>query len=658
MRIRVAISIVFTAVVFLPNAALRAQFQEPTKEELQMTADPKAPGAAAVYLYREETTDDNLHFHSLYVRLKILTEKGKELATVRIPYESNNFKVADIRGRTIHSDGTVIPLTAKPSDLTDVKTKDYQENTMVFTLPSVEVGSILEYRLQERYDDSMVSSPFWNVQQPYYVHKAHCMFSPSQHSYGITNSHGDNLSRLMWMVHAGPDAKVIADSRNHYTFDVTDVPAIPSDDWMPPLNSVNWRVQFYYTQYATSGEFWQNEGKRWDKETDRFANPTKTLQQAASGMVAAGDTDEVKARKIYAAVMKLDNTHFSRSKSEAERKKEKLKEIKGAEDVWKQQSGSANEIALLYIALARAAGLKVYPMQVVNRDDAIFDPTYMTTYQLDDYIAIVNIGGKEVFLDPGQKECPFGLLHWKHTMAGGLRGSEKGPEYGVTESSTYKQTMVSRVADLTIDTDGTVKGVVRFVMSGEEALRWRQKALKNDADEVKKQFNEAIRGDIPDGVQADFDHFLGLDDYDANLIGVVNVSGNMGAATGKHFFLPGLFFESRAKHPFVAEDKRTIAVDVHYPKLEGDDVTYRLPAGYTVESSPTATNISWPDHALLKIKSTMNATTLNVSRTIAYNFTLLDPRDYSNLHDFYQKVATADQQQLVLTRAAATAKGN
>jgi Domain of Unknown Function with PDB structure (DUF3857) len=124
-----------------------------------MTSDPKAPGADAVYLYREETADDNLHYHSYYVRLKVLTEKGKELATIRTPYERRSFKVADIHGRTIHSDGTVIPLAVKPSDLVDVRTKEYQVNTMVFTLPSVEVGSILEYRLDLRYDDTLVSSP-------------------------------------------------------------------------------------------------------------------------------------------------------------------------------------------------------------------------------------------------------------------------------------------------------------------------------------------------------------------------------------------------------------------------------------------------------------------------------------------------------------------
>src|SRR5258708_8634482 len=57
------------------------QFQAPTKEELSLTSDPKAPGAAAVYFYREERVDDPHHFRSVYARIKVRTETGKELAT-------------------------------------------------------------------------------------------------------------------------------------------------------------------------------------------------------------------------------------------------------------------------------------------------------------------------------------------------------------------------------------------------------------------------------------------------------------------------------------------------------------------------------------------------------------------------------------------------
>jgi hypothetical protein len=638
-------------------ALVFAQFQEPTKDELQMTADAKAPGAAAVYLYREETTDDSLHFHSYYERIKVLTEKGKELATIRIPYEHGDFKVSDIKGRTIHSDGTVIPLTAKPSDLVDFKSGSRQVNQMVFTLPAVEIGSILEYRLQIRYSDDIVSSPSWQIQQPYFVHKAHYFFNPESGGRFITDSRGQELDRLMYTSTSTGDLKVNRDATGRYSLDLTDIPPVSGDDWMPPLNTINWKLDFYYTYAHSSADFWDAEDKRWAKDAEHFTNPTGGLKSAVSQIVAPGDTEEQKARKIYAAVMKLDNTRFTRRKSDAERKAEKLKVIKDAEDVWKQQSGSDDEIALLYVAMARAAGLKVWPMQVVDRSRAIFDPRFLSINQLDDYIAIVDINGKEVFLDPGQKMCPFGQLHWKHMLASGIRLSDKGPTIATTPAGAYVNAVVQRTADLDIDEQGNVKGTARFVLTGPDALYWRQVALENDTDEVKKQFNEWIRDDLPDGVEGDFDHFLALEDFSSNLMGIVKVSGNIGTASGKRFFLPGLFFESRARHPFVAQDKRTSPVDVHYAKLEQDDVTYRLPPGFAVESAPQATNATWPNHAMLKIGSASKENSVTVQRALAYNFTLLDAKEYPDLHDFYQKVATADQQQLVLTRAVA-AKGN
>jgi hypothetical protein len=659
MRPRGSMRSVVIFFVLGTSALLRAQFQTPTTEELKMTADPMAPGAAAVYLYREETTDDALHYHGYYERIKVLTEKGKEQATIRIPYEHGQFHVADIQGRTIHSDGTVIKLTVKPTDLMEVKTGTFQVNAMVFTLPSVEVGSILEYRLELRYDDDRVASPTWQIQQPFYVHKAHYVFNPERTdgSHNITDNEGHNLNQLMYAGTGLPLNKVVRDIRGRYTVDLTDIPATPSDDWMPPLNTINQRVEFYYTYAHSAGDYWASEGKHWVKETDRFSNPNNELKKTAAGLVAAGDTDEQKARKIYAAVMKLDNTDFSRKKSEAERKATKLKAIKNADDVWQQQSGASDEIALLYVALGRAAGLKVWPMQVVNRDRAIFDAIYLNAYQLDDYIALIELGGKDVYLDPGQKMCPFGLLQWKHTLASGMRLSDKGPVLSTTPAGTYNTAIVKRTADLNIEMDGSVKGTVRVTMTGPSALRWRQLALENDQEEVKKQFKEYIEAELPNGVQAEFDHFLALDDYNSNLMAVVKVSGNLGTVTSKRFFLPGLFFESRAKHPFVAQDQRTTPVDVQFAQYETDQVAYNLPEGLTAESMPELTGAEWPQFAALKISSKANASSVTVNRTLAYNFTLLPPTDYPKLHDFYQKVATADQQQVVLMRAP-VAKGN
>ena len=162
---------------------------------------------------------------------------------------------------------------------------------------------------------------------------------------------------------------------------------------------------------------------------------------------------------------------------------------------------------------------------------------------------------------------------------------------------------------------------------------------------------------MPDGVQPEFNHFIGLEDYSVNLIAFVSVSGSLGAITGKRLILPEMFFEAHAKHPFVAQDKRTVPIDVHYPSMEKDEVRYHLPAEFTLETTPQPTDVSWPSHAVLKAAADRKENLVILSRAAAFNFTLLPPDDYKDLHDFYQKVAAADQQQLVLTRAQ-VAKGN
>ncbi|HXB62502.1 MAG TPA: DUF3857 domain-containing protein [Acidobacteriaceae bacterium] len=145
-----------------------------------MTSQPQVPGAAAVYLDREETILDDDHTYSIYVRLKVLTEKGKDYANVSMQYGNDSsgigFTVDDIAGRTIHSDGTVIPFTGKPYQRLIEKTHDAKVMEKVFTLPDVEVGSILEYRYTLRLDDEWFWTPTWYVQQDLYMRKGHFLW--------------------------------------------------------------------------------------------------------------------------------------------------------------------------------------------------------------------------------------------------------------------------------------------------------------------------------------------------------------------------------------------------------------------------------------------------------------------------------------------------
>ena len=670
LRPRLGLRVALLLLAVASPALVHAQFQQPTAEELKMTADPKAPGAAAVFLNVEEVADDQLHYRSFYARIKVLTEKGTELATVEIPYEQGSFKVTDIKARTIHADGTVVPLTGKPEDLLIAKTTArngelLQANEKVFNMPTVEVGSILEYSYQIHYGDEHVSSPFWQIQQPYFIHQAHYSFKPlAMYSQTLKPSivnyaldrNGKLATFLLWTSRLPNGASVKADNLGHYLVDLTDIPPHPDEAWMPPIRSLLYNVKFYYKDANDTADFWQAESKRWSREVDRFADP-KPLRDAVSSLIAPGDCDLDKAKKLYRAVQGLDNTDFSRKKGEAELKQLNLKAAKRAEDTWSQKSGSGNDIALLYLAMLRAAGLNAFAMKVVNRDQGIFDPNYLSADQLDDILVVLSTGGKEILLDPGQKMCPFQTVHWKHEGAAGVRQSRDGNSAAGSPLGAYTTNTLQRTGDLAVDEHGAVAGTFSFAMSGQQALRWRQAALRNDEAEVKKQFDHWLESMVPEGIEAHIDSFTNLDNPDLSLIAMVSAKGSLGAATSKRLLLPGFFFETRGAHPFVDQLTRLEPVDMRYGEVITDQIVYHLPNGFAVEGAPQDTRIPWVGYAVLVARSRTGPGQITIGRLFSRAFALVKPDQYQDLHDFYLKVAAADQQQLVLTTAAA-GKGN
>jgi hypothetical protein len=672
MRIPASMRTLFFLLAIASPALLLAQFQQPTDEELKMTADPKAPGAAAVYLDVEEIANDPLHYQSVYVRIKVLQEKGKELATVQLPYLSGSTKVTDIKARTIHPDGTVIPLAGKPEDLLSAKTTSkngdqWQFGRKVFTLPSVEVGSILEYRYQLRYDDQHFSSPTWEIQRPYFVHHARYSFTPFKAFLNgnqkattmfLVDARGNRVNSLIWWMILPPGITVQTDAIGSYHVEVTDIPAIPDEEWMPPIQDLLYHVTFYYKSAINTGDFWVEEAKRWSKEVDHFADPNNPIKQAVAGLIAPGDSDLDKAKKLYKAVQALDNTDYSRKKSESELKQLHLKAARRAEDTWAQKSGSSQDIALLYLAMLRAAGLSASDMKVADRSKRVFDVGYLDFDQLDDDLVVVNIAAKEILLDPGEKMCPFQTLNWKHSGAAGIRQNSRVRNLVVTAEQSYTANKIVRTGDITLDEHGAITGRLSIVMLGQEALYWRQTALRNDPDELKMQFDRWLGSFVPEGVEVHIDHFLGLDDPEVNLMAMVKVRGSLGSATSKRLLLPGFFFQTRGRQPFVAQEKRLEPVDMHFADQVTDQITYHLPANLTVEGAPQDAKILWEGHAAMIAKSKIDPGQIVIARALSRGFTFAKPEEYQNLRGFYQKVAAADQAQLVLAKKPPAEKGN
>lgn len=638
-------------------------WKQPTADELKMTSDPVAPNAPAVYLDRDEYVNIPEHFHRVYARIKILTEKGREeYSEFEIPYEAGESAIRGVEGRTIHADGTVVPYTGSPYDKELVKAGNVRIMAKVFAMPDVQVGSIVEYQYELQYDDQWVFAPLFLLQERLFIHHAHYEFVPMQISLESTrgvvvpdaqgNPHLAN--QLLYDAALPPGAKV-RPLANGYDVTIENVAPIPDEPYSPPLNSFSYRLGFYYTAEWTGQDYWNNEGRAWSKAVDRFAAPSDRLSQALASMVAAGDTDEQKLHKIYNAVMTVENTRFSRAHSQEENKAEGL-QVKTAADIWEQKRGTPNEITRLFIALVRAAGMKASAMIVTERNERMLNLNYLQWNQLTDEIAIVTVDGKDVYFDPGQRYCDYGKLHWMHTQVLGIRQTDKGAQAVLTPAADYKDTVVDRHAMLQLDAVGKLTGTIQISMTGVEALRWRQLALREDEEGTKAAFARELQGQVPESVQLKTTQMTGLTDVSGPLVAMVDVSGSLGTATGKRIILPSAFFEARVPLWFAAGTREN-PVDLHYPYAMRDQVKIALGPGLSVESVPTNAQIPFPKNADYIAKYGAMGTMYQQARLLALGNTVYSKDEYPQLREFFQKASAQDQQVVVLERTAATAAG-
>jgi hypothetical protein len=590
-----------------------------------------------------------------------------------------------IEGRTIHPDGTVVPLTGRPDDLLVSRSTTHNTNARVFTLPAVEVGSILEYRWtlqmgeghvrgvtndnQGFFNSALAASiPYWNVQLRIPIRKEHFYYNPlsdlernviGNQSITHFDSDGEIANYLLFSARLPARAHVQPSPNRDYSLDLQDVPAIPREDNTPPEQGRIYAVRFYYTPFLAGDVFWSAKGKRWARDIDHAAEPSDEMRTAAAQITAGATGDEDKARKLYDAVQSLDNTNFSRQRSEAERSQLGLKrDVRGARQVWTEKSGTRNEIAVLYLGLARAAGLQVSAMLISDRRERIFDAGYLSLDQLTTNLVVLHIAGNDVFTDPGEKFLPFGQLGWSHMLCGGLLETSDGVSHAaITPSNLTKDAITAHAADLTINPQGSINGTVKILMNGPEALRWRQLNLTADGTEVQRRLNQFLPRLLPSGISGEIVSVQGLTTSAGYISIAVKVGGQLGNLTGKRLLLPAFFFSTNSHEQFVSQEIREAPVDVHYAEQVIDDVVYHLPPGYTVESAPPAVQLPWPDHAALVIKTQSGPGTIDIKHVFARAFVLLDPKEYPTLRDYYQKIATSDQQQVALLGAAG-ASGN
>jgi len=652
-----------------------------TPQDLQYKDVPGNKGASAVRLYYAEYINHNTNSDFIYQRIKILNEKalnpnarGKTYADVEIPVgevEGLVESLVDLKARTIKPDGTIVEFTGKPFEKVVYKSRGEKDIVKTFSMPDVSVGSIIEYKYR-LVGSQPGSNPFvkiflhnqWDIQDELFTVKAHLLFQP------FGNTEFQSSSRVQFdfsgarisHVSLNLDDKNKPHERGSDTeLELTNLPAFEPEAFMPPENNYKPSVIFFYGEKGGMSveREWQEIGKTTYERYEEFLAGNKGVKEAAMQAVANESEPGLKLRRIYERVQQIRNLTYERERTPEERKAENIQRNLNVGDVLSRGYGSNREITLLFVAMARAAGLDASVVRVSDRRTRFFVNTWTSMQQLNGMIALVNLNGNDIYLEPGTPFCPYGMVRWNHTVTDGLRLDKKGGSFVKAPPITYDKSVTSRNANLTLDVDGTIKGTVLLEFKGAEALEHRLDAIDRDEAGRKKDLEEELKQWLPAGAIVKLAVANGWEKTDDPLVARFDIEvPNYATMAGKRLLVPAFLFTLKQNQAF-AHSQRKYPVYFPYPFTDTDVVTMKLPQGFTLESVPQPEDAKL-GYARYQNVSNFDGLQLVTQRQLAFNGIYFPVEKYSELKTFFSKVQAGDEQQAVLHAGGSTSaqKGN
>jgi hypothetical protein len=652
--------------VILLAPAMRGMNQQPgpqewapiSKEEWALNDDPTNPGAGAIILYREVATDDVSAVETHLYRIKILTEEGKKYGDVTIPYAESLYRIEGIRARTVQPDGSAAEFSGEVFDKLVAKAKKARIQAKAFTLAGVRPGSVIEYSYQIRWHDKLpdflknpagyiitISDVFltarWTIPEDLFTRRARFSLRPLYQRRVVSDVMG-----------LPKDSSPREQSDGSWLLELTNFPAFTEEPFMPPERSLKSRVDFFYVIGFGNdpSSFWRSVGERNALVFEKFIGNSKDIQRAANDTVAPGDSPEARLRKLYARAQQIRAVSFETHKTAKEERRENLRENKNAEDVLKHDYAFANEINLLFIALARAAGFESAPVRVTSRDSAFFQKNLLDRNQLNAMVAWVKIGDKDYYFDPATRLCPFNLLPWNETASGGIRVQKNNTSFVETPRPRSEDAVVERKAFLQLSSEGGLQGTMRVRFTGLEALHRRLEYREHDEAGRRKALEDEVREWLPAGSTVELTSIGKWEDASQFLDAEFRLTvANYGAVTRRRLVLPLGVFESSAVHA-LQSSRRVYPIYFPYPHQELDEITLELPADRKVEALPAPRSYSTP-FGSYSASYYENARSVRYQRRMAMDGIFFGVEQYPHLRDFLDDVRAGDEEPVILQKA-------
>jgi hypothetical protein len=565
--------------VVLPWPAVADSLPPITEEERALASVPGEPNAPAVVLFRKSeflmmgygTQGQVSSRLVVQERRKILTEEGKELAEVAVAH-SDSVRLNGFRGRTVLPDGRILPL-GQDARFQRKLSKRHNRKVTSVAFPGVEVGAILDYEYELRFDHFFYLEP-WYLSDELPVRHAEILFkipaevraqawSRDPYKVGI---HTENRR-----TRTGTEVRVWADN----------LPSVPDEPFGPPfadLASMMMMVPAAFNNGVVEVgllESWPSVCKIVDEIYDKARRRDGGAVKKARELAASAQGQRQQAEAVYRFVRDQVETVYESGVF--------LPEGSSVGKTLDQHRGNFAEKALLLQAMLDTLKMSPRLVWAANRWEGTIDPQVANPGVFDRLFVAVDLDGQRFYLDPTDRALAFGRILSGYEGTPALLFDPKKPEVATLPESPFDRNDRRAVIDLDLDAGGRLAGKGEVAYTGHHA--WERTDWQEDDAATLKGWTDWLTEEFKGFQITDVAFEEQPDDSAVRLTWTMKqreeeVLGDEASLTPSRPLGP-------SRQPFVQEaSKRRSPVMFAYPDRDEVELRLRWPEGWKVETRP------------------------------------------------------------------------
>ena len=520
-----------------------------------------------------------------YVRLKVFDEKGKEKAgTIDLTYGDRGL-ILDVSGRTIKADGTILELDKKAVYRRDlVRAGALTRKAISFAMPGVEPGAIIEYRWRESDDSNAIFQVHLKFQREFPVEKVTYYFSP------LPERIVGTLVMALLPFNCQP-SPVKVENDGYTSVTVEHLPASRYEPYAPSESNLEAWALLHYQQGERKDpdKYWNEVSKKVYSELKASLRSDNEIKAAAAEAVASAKSDDEKIAGIIGAVRTRVRNLYDRDVTDAERqvyvKSLPKDRLRTAAEIYKGGIGTANEMNVVFAAMAQQIGLEARPVLVSDHTQYLFRPKFtVDTYFLPNIDMAVKQSDDWKVFDVSTKLLPPGMISWREEGVYALIADPKGPIFIQTKPTPPEASAEVRSARLQLSPDGTLEGDVEESYSGHRGEDYRAQLADKSPAQREEWLRDRITKMFPDADVTDLKI-----EYFGDPVHPLRATYHLAAphyaqATGKRLLFQSSPFHRAIASQFSASERR-FAVEFPYAWREFDEIHIQLPPQWALDNA-------------------------------------------------------------------------